>query len=77
MEELTGRVPGTVSVILEREYLKNLDVVDFDPTLVQDLHIPNRVVEYPLGNERFYVARGEAFLRAYADLLEAYGIASN
>ncbi len=77
VERLTGRVPGTVSVVLEREYLQGCSAIDFEPTLVQDLHVPDRMVEYPLGNERFYVARGEAFLGAYANLLRAYGVVSN
>lgn len=77
LEQLTGRKLGTVSVVLEEMHLKRCSVIDFDPGLIQDLNIPYKMVDYPLGDGRFYVARGETFLPSYAALLRNFGISSN
>ncbi len=76
-EKLTGRASGAVSLILERQYLEKVQVVHFQPALVNDLRLLNTLVDYPLGDLRFFVARGESFLKAYAMLLKEYGISTN
>ena len=62
-------------------YLLLLHYLFFNYKILQitskPLKKPDSVVDFPLGNERFYCARGEAFLEAYAQLIKAYGIRSN
>ncbi len=66
LEEVTGRQPGEVSVILERKYLQSCSVVDFDRSLIQDISIPERVGCYPIGERRFILARGCFFTRLFS-----------
>ena len=78
VNKLTGRIPGTISPILERPHLQACAVVNFDRFLVGHLKYPDSIVDFPLGNSgHFYVARGREFLTGYARLMETYGILSN
>lgn len=77
---VTGRNEGTISALLERRYLEGMIGIHFRQYLIELIgggERNERMVNFPVGETLFYVARGKAFLSGYSRLMQSYGVFTN